>query len=247
MPCEVKDEFQKYVIYLNEMYANDDIPTIAATELKDFQSHMVVAKIKNRWSRARIVKFFEDEVELEDYDTGRNDVIKVDRQLIKVPQEGEIFRPAFACRVMFENILDPEIGPAETIKICITHAIQFGINIALVQIEENDSEDSDISDKGEKDKKEETSDLPKDLPVAPPTPSPRQHVDERLYKDMIQSKAMNSGPNKKLLCLDGSDFEQGKLSVCEGSQENIDFFNTLVDRISEYVTANPSGFGYIPK
>lgn len=242
MPWDVQGYYIDYELYLNQIYAKEDISAITTKDLSKFKPHIVITKINNRWSRNQIVDFSGCEVDLENIDTGGKAIVIKDNQLFKLPQEHEMEQPAFSFCVKFENVENPEIESGDIIKIRITRLVPFGVHWAEIQIPEDASENGAYF---VEDQSKTSLEKPVEPQVAAPSPA-QEHDVERFFIDCIQVKDMNVGQKIKLLYCDGTHFEKGKLFVFESSEKNWKLYAQLEKKIADYVNENPSGKGYAP-
>lgn len=245
MPYVLKESLVDYKNVLNTTYDVDGIAVVASKQdIQSFKSHLVITKIEGKWSRACILSFTEPNlVELEDIDSGKRAINDVLRDVMKVPNEAELLKPAYAFRVVFEDFENSDISEIECgdiIGIRITHPTVYGLCFAKVKFEtenlaENEVQETEMNPSNQADA------------VKPVQEDKCLNLSKRLFFEQIQVREFNVGPKIKMMFIDGSRLDEAKIHVCEGTKENLTFYHQLADDIQKYVKQNPNAANYKPK
>lgn len=136
VPEELETEAEKYKERLQKLYGEANKSEIPFPDLVKFREHLVMAKMEGMWRRCRILNYIEGIVSVEDIDSGIKD-IQMPLDVFKLPNIGEMTKPAFASKLIVDNLSsDEEIPPNLYIKIRMTHVDPFGINFAEAEEEE---------------------------------------------------------------------------------------------------------------
>lgn len=136
IPEELEVEAEKYKERLQKLYGAANKSEIPFPDLVEFREHLVMAKMDGIWRRCRILNYIEGIVSVEDIDSGTKD-IQMPPDVFKLPRIGEMTKPAFASKVIVDNMSsDEEIPPNNYIRIRMTHVDPFGMNFAEAELEE---------------------------------------------------------------------------------------------------------------
>lgn len=235
VPVDLGTFYAEYVIALDKRYEHGDTDTILPEDIVKFKSHMVMAKMNGRWTRAYILNFPSSGlVELENIDRGEKKIMSLTEDTFKLPLESEMIKLALATKVIFVNLGDVTLQKGNVVEIHVLRSNHFGESMSEIRLSSIETNEEFF---------DESAILP-DLPPSPPSPKKQSR---RLTIDLIQVKHLHVGKDIKLMFLDGSRLELGKLHVCESLDENWKFYETLSHEIKEYVKANPDAGGYKPE
>lgn len=226
-PYEYQEDYENFKKTLELTYNSDDIPIIENGDIPKFKNHLIMAVINGAWVRAQIIGFAEPDIyTLEDIDSG-NKALSTSRNVVKIPLDAELQKPAFALRAILENLEDDSsIEEGDLIKIRIIYHNNFGACLAEARVEHDqvDMEAAPVNQKLDQNENE--------MQALPATKEPAA---TRLYLDQIQAKGIHAGSAVKLAFLDGSRLDKGELHVCESLPENISFYNKLRVEIEEFI------------
>ena len=257
MPMEAKESYNAYKLALAATYCDTRIPAVSLQDLSKFRKHMVITKIDNEWVRANIlnISVSDNLVSVEDIDSGRKAILKMSRDIIKIPEEAELQKTAFVIKVYIENMEDNDILEKDDIvKIKITQSIPLSFSWAEIKTGHITEDDEVIIKMPATPVKKQES--PNTTPLAHKTQVnvPKQKLEEhtpklpkRIFFEQIQVKAMNEGHKVTVLFIDSSNINRGLLTVSESLMENWAFFSMLEKEIASYVKENPCTKIYKPE
>lgn len=227
VPSSFKPSLEMYKEALVESYAGGDQPIIPIEELPKFRSHMVIAKIDNKWARARIISLVLSDklVGLEDIDTGKQSISVLPRDPVKVPLVEELKKAAYGFKATFDgpNVDSYRVGDAINIKIVVP--VPYGAHMCEIKPK------------------------PKKIEVEAPKGMPKKQQPET-YKnrnliDDLDVKDLPTGQGIQLLYCDGTKLDLGLLHVCESTPANWEFYGELGPIIQAYIDEHQCN-GYKP-
>lgn len=221
VPSSFKPSLDMYKEALVESYAGDGQPIIPIEELPKFRNHMVIAKVDNKWSRARIISLVIPDkiVGLEDIDTGKQSISVVSRDPVKVPLVEELKKAAYGFKAAFDDANADSYRVGDVINIKIIVPVPYGANIIEIKPK------------------------PKEIVVEAPKGMPKKQQPEagknRNFIDDLDVKDLPTGRGIKMLYCDGTKLDMGLLHVCESTTENWTFYEELVPTIQKYIDKHP--------
>lgn len=236
-----KEEIATFKKYFNYDYNDDELRPPLEYLPQEFMKNakkVLMIKIDNQWTRCHVKSFNNvDKIAVEDLDTGKIHLIDKNHK-IKRASEAELMKSAISFKVKLDNNQDPyafDVG--DTFKIEI---IRFNINgISNAKIMKSMEEPKPNNEVELKMKpNDQESNVKKESTLK--DPPKKFKIQDLLVKTFKTGK-------RELTFIDGSKLAQGKMHVCENSEENEKFYVDLSVEIQDYIKQNPNKNNYKPE
>ncbi|CRK94176.1 CLUMA_CG007692, isoform A [Clunio marinus] len=245
MPLEAKNSFESYKVLLNMIYEFDDIPLIPFEKLKCFMSSLVMAEVDGQWRRMKIFQLENNfkRVILQDIDSGRKELLQMQKTIIKKPNRKDLLKPAFAFKVKLENescsnkSQSYEIGKIIELRFkAKENSNKNTENYIAAEVKLKEKLDAEVKPDSNKEVMNELVKIDQTMFTLP----------ERFYVDSIEVEDLPIGSNINILILNNL-LEVGKLHVMENVKNNIESFAKMCQDIKTYTESYPSKNYYKPE